>query len=200
MEQNIYETFLNNFTDFVFVSDSPQKADVIFLPGNGFPQMAERAARLWKEGFAPRILPSGRYSVLEGKFSGVLADVEKYGGMYETEWEFLREVLMKNGVPESVILKEDRATYTYENAIFSRRVLDGLGLRISRGIICCQEHHARRCLMYYQLLFPEAELLVCPSDTGVNRRNWMKSGEGIDQVLGEIERCGGQFHKILRDI
>ena len=54
--------------------------------------------------------------------------------------------------------------------------------------------------MYYQLLFPEAELLVCPADTGTNRENWMETGEGIDLVLNEIERCGGQFHKILRDL
>jgi uncharacterized SAM-binding protein YcdF (DUF218 family) len=196
----MYERFLNSFTEFVFVRHRPEKADVIFLPGNGFPQMAERAAALWKEGFAPLILPSGKYSVLEGKFSGVLAEKEKYGGDYSTEWEFLREVLRKNGVAEEAILREDQATYTYENAVFSRRLLDARGERIRKGIICCQEYHARRCLLYYQLLFPEAELLVCPSDTGINRHNWMESGEGIDLVLGEIERCGGQFHKILRDI
>lgn len=40
----MYEKFLSYFTDFIFVNDRPQKADVIFLPGNGFPQMAERAA------------------------------------------------------------------------------------------------------------------------------------------------------------
>lgn len=196
----MYEKFLSYFTDFIFVNDRPQKADVIFLPGNGFPQMAERAAALWKEGYAPRILPSGKYSVLEEKFAGVQAGADRYGGDYETEWEFLRAVLMKNGVPEKVILQENRATYTYENAIFSRQVLDELGIKVRRGIICCKEHHARRCLLYYQLLFPEAELLVCPADTGINRNNWMDSGEGIDQVLGELERCGGQFHKILRDI
>ena len=27
----------------------------------------------------------------------------------------------------------------------------------------------------------------------------MKTAEGIDTVLGEVERCGSQFHEILRE-
>ena len=111
----MYEKFLNYFTDYIFVKDEPQKADVIFVPGNGYPQMAVHAAELWKEGFAPYVLPSGRYSTVLGHFAGVQDLAEQYGGNYETEWEFLRTVLQKNGVPEKAILREDQATYTYEN-------------------------------------------------------------------------------------
>ena len=149
---------------------------------------------------APLLLPSGKYSTLTGHFSGVLDQRDLYPGPYETEWAFLRDVLIKCGVPETAILREDTATYTYENAIRSRAVTDALGLTIRRAILCCHAWHARRCLLYYQLLFPEAEILVCPADTGINRENWHRTGEGIDLILGEIERCGGQFHKILRDI
>ena len=93
----MYEKFLNYFTDYIFVKDEPQKADVIFVPGNGYPQMAAHAAELWKEGFAPYVLPSGRYSTVLGHFAGVQDLAEQYGGNYETEWEFLRTVLQKNG-------------------------------------------------------------------------------------------------------
>ena len=117
----MYEKFLNYFTDYIFVKDEPQKADVIFVPGNGYPQMAAHAAELWKEGFAPYVLPSGRYSTVLGHFAGVQDLAEQYGGNYETEWEFLRTVLQKNGVPEKAILREDKATYTYENALRSMR-------------------------------------------------------------------------------
>ena len=115
----MYEKFLSYFTDFIFVRDTLKKADVIFLPGNGYPQIAERAAELWHDSFAPRILPSGKYSVLEGEFAGVQAKTDCYDGDYETEWEFLRTILLKNGVSEGAILREDQATYTYENAVFS---------------------------------------------------------------------------------
>ena len=123
------------------------------------------------------------------------------GGDYRTEWEFIRDVLMKNGVPREAVLREDQATYTWQNAQFSRKVTDGAGIPVRKAIICCRAHHARRCRMYYQLEYPDARLMICPSrDTGVDRDSWYQSEAGIDAVLGEIERCGGQFHQILRDL
>lgn len=84
----MYEKFLNYFTDYIFVKDEPQKADVIFVPGNGYPQMAVHAAKLWKEGFAPVVLPSGRYSTVIGHFAGVQDLAEQYGGAYEPSGSF----------------------------------------------------------------------------------------------------------------
>ena len=40
----MYQNFLDQFTDFVFVEHAPAASDIIFIPGNGYPQMAERAA------------------------------------------------------------------------------------------------------------------------------------------------------------
>lgn len=198
-EEN-YQRFLKNFTDFIFLEEQPEKADIIFVPGNGYPQMAERAAKLWKNGYAPWILPSGRYSVVTGEFSGVLAKEDIYQGQYETEWGFLQSVLLKNGVDEQAILKENQATYTYQNAIFSREVTDKKGISVKKGIICCKAQHARRCKMYYQLLYPQTKLFICPSDVGINKENWYRSSDGIEEVLGEMERCGKQFHQIMKEI
>lgn len=197
----MYEKFLNQITDFIFVEIPAGPSDVIFVPGNGYPQMAEEAAKLWKAGMAPYVLPSGRYSIQSGKFAGVSEKKDQYGGDYETEWDFLREVLIRNGVKESCILKEDRASYTYENAIYSRRLTDGIGLEVQKAILCCKSYHARRCLLYYQLLFPRTEFYVVPSETeGISRHNWHRTEEGVEKVLGELERCGSQFHEILKNL
>lgn len=195
-----YRSFFENFTDFIFVEDEPEQADMIFVPGNGYPQMAERAAELWKGGYAPYILPSGKYSVVTGKFSGVLAKEEKYRGAYRTEWEFLKTVLIKNGVDERKILREDQATYTYQNAIFSRQATEKRGISLEKAILCCKAQHARRCKMYYELLYPGTRFLICPSDVGINRENWYLTEEGIREVLGEMRRCGEQFHEILKEL
>ena len=56
----MYQRFLEQFTDFIFVEHDLLPSDILFLPGNTFPQMAEEAALLWKTGLAPLILPSGR--------------------------------------------------------------------------------------------------------------------------------------------
>ena len=120
----MYEKFLKQITDFIFIDQEPQKADIIFIPGNGFPNPSERAAELYREGFAKKLLPSGHYSVVLGHFAGVLQKQELYQGKFETEWEFLQQVLVQNGVDKKDILKEDNATYTYENAIYSKKVTD----------------------------------------------------------------------------
>lgn len=195
------DKFLNQITEFIFVEDKPEKSDVIFIPGSGFPQLAEEAAKLYHQGMAPYILPSGRYSILNGKFAGVQEKKELYDGEYETEWEFLKEVLKKNHVSEEHILREDKATYTYENAIYSRKVTDCLGMEIKKAILCCKPYHARRSLLYYQLLYPETQFFVRPiQDSDVKRENWYLTEKGIRLVFGEVQRIGEQFVDITREM
>lgn len=192
------DKFLNQITEFIFVEDKAEKSDMIFIPGSGFPQLAEEAAKLYHQGLALYILPSGKCSILNGKFAGVQEKQELYDGEYETEWEFLKEVLKKNQVSEEHILREDKATYTYENAIYSRKVTDCLGMEIKKAILCCKSYHSRRCLMYYQILYPETQFYVVPVVAdGIARENWRESEEGIDVVTGELSRIVKQFSLML---
>lgn len=209
--------FYDAITDFIFAENAPQKADVIFVPGGNYPDAARQAAALYHQGFAPYILPSGKYSILTGKLilpdgsedatvcrsvkAGQTADGQKkVTGAYETEFDYLRDILLAEGVDEAAILKEDQATFTYQNAIFSRQVLEKAGISVKCAILCCQAFHARRALLYYQEQFAQTEFFVCPVVTrGIGRDTWMKTEEGIDTVLGEVERCGSQFHEILRE-
>ena len=195
------DKFLNQITEFIFVEDKAEKSDMIFIPGSGFPQLAEEAAKLYHQGLAPYILPSGKYSILNGKFAGVQEKQELYDGEYETEWEFLKEALKKNQVPEEHILRENNATYTYENAIYSRKVTDRLGMEIKKAILCCKPYHARRSLLYYQLLYPETQFYVCPiQDSDVKRDNWYLTEKGIRLVFGEVQRIGEQFVDITKEM
>lgn len=193
--------FYDYMTEFIFVEHQPEKADVIFVPGGNYPDSARYAAQLYKEGWAPYVMPSGKYSIVTGKFilaENVAADSEQ-SMEYETEWDYLRGVLMENGVPSEAVLKENEATYTYENAIYSRKKLDEMGMIVKKAILCCQAFHARRCLLYYQEQFPDTEFIVCPVVTkGISKENWYLTEYGIQTVLGEMERCGAQFHEIMR--
>ena len=184
-------SFVDVYTDFIFIENQPEQADMIFLPGSAEGALPVRAAQLWKEGYAPLVLPSGKYSKLTGYFTG--------HGNYETEWDYFHEVLLKEGVPGHAILQEKQATYTYENAIFSRKLTDKLGLDIKKAILVCQAYHARRASLYYQVCYPETEILVCPVITrGISRNNWYQHETGIETVLKEVEHCGSQFGEIFR--
>lgn len=193
--------WIDDITRFIFLEDDPKPADILFIPGNGHAEPSEWAAKLYLDGYAPLILPSGRYSITTGAFCGQQTGNHQYEGRFETEWAFMRTVLMENGVPDSAILCEDEATFTYQNAIYSRRRTDQERLTVRRAILCCMPVHARRAKMYYQTLFPETELLICPAPgASITCENWMREPDGIDAVLGELTRCGSQFHDILREI
>lgn len=192
--------FYDYLTDFIFVEDAPEKADVLFVPGGAYGEIAEHAARLYRQGYVPRILVSGKYSITEGRFAGAKSPASYRKYSYRTECEFLSDILLKNGVPPEAILQEEEATFTYENAINSRALTDSLGLSVRTAIISCQAYHARRCLLYFSLLYPDTRFLICPAVTrGISRDTWMLDPEKIDLVLGEVERCGSQFHDILKN-
>jgi uncharacterized SAM-binding protein YcdF (DUF218 family) len=175
---------LEDITAFIFVIDEPVKADIIFLPGSASPEPAEHAAALWREGFAPLVLPSGKFSHREERFSGP----------YATEWEFYHDVLLQNGVPEGAILREDGAVHTVDNAFLSRRALDERGITVHTALLCCRAYHAQRCLMTYAWAFPGVEIRVCPAETqGIGPVNWHRTADGRFTVLSEVSKCGAYF-------
>lgn len=191
--------YYDHITDFIFVDDIPDRSDIIFVPGGSYPEIALLAAKLYHQQLSPLILPSGKYSITAESFMGVSSMPKEYLKPYQTEWEFLTDVILSKGVPGEAVLKEDKAGYTYENAIFSREVTDHLNIKVDTAIICCQAYHARRSLMYYQLLYPDTLFYVCPAVTqGISRDNWFLQEDKIDKVLGEVERCGSQFHDIMK--
>jgi len=164
------------------------------LPGGSFPEQCEYAAKLYKEGFADKLLPSGGVSAKSSKFNGVKSKKDIYNLEYNTECDFFKDVLIKNGVPNKAIYCEKNSGHTRDNAFMSREIVNNNNINIKKAIIVCKSFHARRCLMLYQLAFPKAEIIVCPVDVyDVNRENWYKDESGIDRVLGELARCGNQF-------
>lgn len=188
--------FLRDITEFIFVEDMPEQADLIIVPGNTWPQPARRAAALYHEGMAPYIVVSGRYSKGQHAFAGASCGKDCYKGPYRTEADFLTDVLMQEGVPETAIFQERRAEFTLENAEYIRQLLEEKKMPVKKAVICCQAFHARRCRMYFEYVFQDTdiEFLMCPAVTqGISPDNWMESEKGLNTVLGELRRCGEQF-------
>ena len=193
------ERFIRAVTEFIFVEDQPEKADVILIPGSRKIHHVIHAAELYRAGYAPWVLPSGRYGLKLGKFMPLEEPLRsEYPEEFETEWQLHRAVLMKHGVPDSAILREDMATYTWENAQFSRDVLKSQGIACRTAILACHAFHARRALLYYQAAMPETRFIVCPVDTpGCTREDWYKSEKGRNRVLGEVQRLGSQTNEVF---
>ena len=196
-----YSNAIKDITEFIFVNDQPKKSDVILVPGSSKSQITECAAELYNSGYAPFVLPSGRYSSSLGHFANENVDNICYQGNYKTDFEYCKNILMLNGVPENAIICEDQATNTMENAMYSLKVLQSHGIIVNRALICCQAFHARRAYMSYACYFKGVELLVIPTNTqGISRNNWYKSDFGICKVMKEVEKCGKYFVDYIDDI
>lgn len=88
---------ITDISDYIFVSDEPQKADAIFLPGGSHPEQPEYAAELYRQGLAEWLVPSGGISVKSDKWHGVRSKADIYSGDYHSDCEFFTDVLVKNG-------------------------------------------------------------------------------------------------------
>ncbi len=191
---------INDISEFVFIKDELKKSDIIFIPGGSHPELGEKAAELYKQGLASKVMPSGGVSIKTGKFNGVKSKQDIYNRDYASECDFLVDVLLKNGVTENDIICEKAASFTKENAYFSQKVLSEKGLDIKNAIICCKSFHARRCLMLYQFAFPNTNFYISPvpyfeKGTEISADNWYKTEIGVNRVLGEMQRYGNQFNE-----
>lgn len=186
--------FIQDITDFIFMNDTPLKSDIIFIPGTSKSGISEKAAELFRGGYAEFIMPSGRYSPTIGKFARVNIDSPLYDGDFTTDCEYCTHILTVNGVPRDAIIPEDLSTNTMENAAFSARILTERNMEIRRAILCCQAFHARRAFMSYARHFPNADILVVPTDTqGICRDSWHLNEKSYRKVMSEVAKCGRYF-------
>ena len=161
------------------MDDTPEKCDIILIPGTSKAAITEKAAELYFAGYASYVMPSGLYSSSLGRFAAENIDNPRYAGEYATDFEYCKRILMENGVPESAILREDRATNSMENAMYSAQAVKDAGFEVKRAIICCQAFHARRAFLSYACHFGDTELIVVPTATqGITKDDWFKSEKG----------------------
>ena len=131
---------------FIFMKDAPSPCDVILIPGTSQSVITETAARLYREGWAPYVLPSGKYSSRLGHFARVYIDNPLYDGDYASEFEYCKHILLANGVPECAILQENQATNSMENAMYSAAVLKSAGIPNGRDALTgCWGATVKRC-------------------------------------------------------
>ena len=101
--------------DYLGMHQTPAKADVIVGFGNFNTDIARRAAELYHQGYAPRILFTG----------GLGRNTE--GLLPEPEAKRFARMAMDCGVPDADIILEDQSRNTKENIEFTREKLTALG-------------------------------------------------------------------------
>jgi uncharacterized SAM-binding protein YcdF (DUF218 family) len=134
--------------DYHHMHHALEKADCILALGSHDLRVAERAAQLYLEGWAPTLI-----------FSGGLGNFTK--GMWtETEADQFAAIAISMGVPPVSILVENRSTNTGENILFTQQLLAEKNLDPRSFIVVQKPYMERRSYATFKPHWPDKKLVV----------------------------------------
>jgi uncharacterized SAM-binding protein YcdF (DUF218 family) len=136
---------------FLTVDSGPAVADVIIVVGGGSHERPLRAAQLFQQHAAARILITGAGD------DGIN-----------------RQLLLAHGVPARAIEVENKSTTTRENAEFSLQRLRAE--KIHSAILVTSWYHARRVEKTFEHFAPELKFYSRPAYFAFARDDWKKRG------------------------
>ena len=177
-----YLPHLQVIWDYLCLHQPPQKADVIVGFGNFNTDIARRAAELYHQGYAPKILFTG----------GLGRNTE--GLLPEPEAVRFAKVAMECGVPECDIILEDKSTNTKENILFTRDKLRELGLPHDHILGVHQPFMERRIASAMGVYWPELNFSVtCPQVTIPEylrraQEQGISENASISVIVGDFQR------------
>ncbi len=137
--------------DYHHVNHTLIKSDCILALGSHDKRVAERAADLFNEGWAPLLI-----------FAGGLGRLTE-GMWQETEADLFARIAMEKGVPKEAILIENRSTNTGENILFVRQLLNEKNLNPQTFIIVQKPYMERRSYATFEKNWPGKSFIVTSS-------------------------------------
>ncbi len=138
-ESLIYE-LAGKIWDYHYLNHTLEKTDVILALGSNDLRVAEYAAELYLQGWAPLLMFSGNAGALTR---------ERFN---RPEAELFAEIALRKGVPEGAVLIEAESTNTGENVVFSRRLLESKGIDPDSLILVQKPYMERRAYATFNLV------------------------------------------------
>jgi len=134
--------------DYHHIHHDLKKSDCILVLGSHDIRVAERAAELYLNGWAPVLIFSGGL--------GRLTD-----GMWdETEADKFARIALEKGVPNEAVLIENRSTNTGENILFTQQLLKEKNLDLQTFIVVQKPYMERRSYATFKKHWPDKTLIV----------------------------------------
>ncbi|MGF1682868.1 YdcF family protein [Photobacterium minamisatsumaniensis] len=164
--------------DYHHLNHNLEKSDCLFVLCSNDIRVAERAAQLYLEGYAPFIVFSG----------GVGALTEDLFACSEAE--AFATVAVDMGVPESSILIEPQSTNTGENVQFTRALLEEKGLDPQSLILVQKPFMERRTYATFMRQWPGKEIRVTSPQISFDNypNESLTYSDVINVMLGDLER------------
>jgi uncharacterized SAM-binding protein YcdF (DUF218 family) len=130
------------------MNDVLQKSDCIFVLGSHDVRVAERAAELYLQQWAPIVIFSGGL--------GRLTD----GLWNETEADKFARIALEKGVPKHAVFVENQSTNTGENILFTQQLLKEKNLDPQSFIVVQKPYMERRSYATFKKHWPDKKLIV----------------------------------------
>lgn len=168
--------------DYLGMHQIPKQADCIVGFGNFNTNIARRAAELYHQGYAPKVLFTG----------GLGRNTE--GLLPEPEAVRFAKVAMQCGVPEEDILIEDKSTNTKENIVFTRQLLEEQGLPHGHILGVHQPFMERRITAAMGVYWPElifnvtSPQVTIPEYLEDAKRQGITENAAISVIVGDFQR------------
>ena len=168
--------------DYLCLGQKPEKADVIVGFGNFNTDIAVRAAELYLQGCAPKVLFTG----------GLGRNTE--GLLPEPEAVRFARVAMECGVPQADILLEDKSKNTAENIHFTRGLLQQHGLESGKILGVHQPFMERRIVAAMGVYWPAADFTVTSPQVSIPQYLQRAKEQGISEqasvsvIVGDFQR------------
>ena len=168
--------------DYLGMHQAPEKADCIVGFGNFNTNIARRAAELYCQGYAPKVLFTGG---LGRNTAGLLPEPEAV--------RFAR-VAMACGVPEADILLEPDSTNTAENILFTRRLLEERGIPHSHILGVHQPFMERRIFAAMGVYWPEPRFTVTSPQVTIPeyledaKKQGVTENAAVSVIVGDFQR------------
>ena len=148
MEASLVDQLAQTIWDYHHLSHQLKPSDLILALGSNDTRVAEYAADLYLQGFAPLVMFSGNVGALtKDQFT-------------KPEAKVFADIARQKGVPDEAILQEPDSTNTGENIAFSRRVLAARGLDPTRIILVQKPYMERRAFATFRQRWPEKDVIV----------------------------------------
>lgn len=159
-----------------------EPAEVIIAMGCEDERVAERAARLYKDGFGKWVICTGR--------SGTRTKAILQAKGFPTEAAYFAAILQKAGVPAERILQEDRSTNSGENIAYTKELLARNGIKAEAIIVVTAPYAERRQQAVYAAQWPEQKVVITSPELTYEEYSTTELTEGylINALVGRVQR------------
>lgn len=148
MEDKSSDELAQILWDYNNIQQPLKKVDCILVLGNFDIRTAQYGAKLFLEGYAPLIITTGNKS-------------DSNRNLWDLpEAQIFANEAMRLGVPKDKILLEQNATNTGENIVFTKKLIEDMGLQINSFIVVQKPYMLRRVYATFMKQWPGKDIIM----------------------------------------